>query len=167
MESGTHLAGAADDVAEGGELFEADRPAGVQAAGGDADFPAEAEFAAVAELGGGVPEADGAGDVGQEGFGGFCVLGDDGVGMLAAMGGDVGEGFLETGDDFHAQYRVQPFGIEILGAGGGKFGEDGAGGRVGAQRAAEPGEVGGDDRQQVGRNGGQDALPIGLCVSAP
>ena len=48
---GADLAGAADDVLECGELFDADGATGVQLAGGDADFGTEAKFAAVGELG--------------------------------------------------------------------------------------------------------------------
>ena len=48
------------------ELLEADGAAGVEFAGGDADFPTKAEFAAVCELGRGVVEEDGAIDFGEE-----------------------------------------------------------------------------------------------------
>ena len=64
------LAGAADAVLEAGQLLDADRPARVHAAGGDADLGAHAEFAAVGELGRGVVQDDGAVDLGEEAVGG-------------------------------------------------------------------------------------------------
>ena len=45
-------------IFEAGELLDADRAARVQAAGGDADLGAEAELAAVGELGRGVVQHD-------------------------------------------------------------------------------------------------------------
>src|SRR3977135_1023376 len=45
------LPGAVDAVFETGQLLGADRATGVKFAGGDPDFRAEAEFAAVGELG--------------------------------------------------------------------------------------------------------------------
>ena len=53
------LASAADDVFERGQLFDADGAARVHFAGGNANFSAHAEFAAVCELGRGVVEDDG------------------------------------------------------------------------------------------------------------
>src|ERR1700687_1646402 len=44
------LPGAVDAVFEAGQLFRADRAAGMEFTGGDADFGTEAEFAAVGEL---------------------------------------------------------------------------------------------------------------------
>jgi hypothetical protein len=49
--SGARLPGAADAVFERGELLDADRPARMHAAGRDADLGAEAELAAIGELG--------------------------------------------------------------------------------------------------------------------
>src|ERR1700675_3120283 len=45
------LPGAVNAIFEAGQLLGADRAAGVKFSGGDADFCAEAEFAAVGELG--------------------------------------------------------------------------------------------------------------------
>ena len=64
------LSGPADLPFVGREPFERDRPAGVEPPGGDADLGAEAEFAAVGELGAGVDHHDRAVDFGQEAFGG-------------------------------------------------------------------------------------------------
>src|SRR5262245_61984648 len=52
------LPGAADAVLEAGELIDADRPTGVHLAGSNADLGAEAELAAVGELGRGVVQND-------------------------------------------------------------------------------------------------------------
>jgi len=66
--SGPGLARAQDAILEGRELLDADRAAGMQAAGGDADFSTEAEFAAVGELGRGVVDGDGAVEALEEGW---------------------------------------------------------------------------------------------------
>jgi hypothetical protein len=58
-----------DAVFEGAELLDADRPARMHAAGGDADLGAEAELAAIGELGRGVVQHDGRIDLGQEALG--------------------------------------------------------------------------------------------------
>src|SRR5687768_13935711 len=53
------LPGPADTVVEAGELLDADRPARMEAPGGNADLGAEAELPAVGELGGSVVQDDG------------------------------------------------------------------------------------------------------------
>jgi len=52
------LSVAADAVLETGQLFDADRAARMQPAGGDADLGAETELTAIGELGRGVVEYD-------------------------------------------------------------------------------------------------------------
>src|SRR5271155_2461856 len=89
--SGTHLAVTADRVAVYRQLLQSDRPAGMDAAGRDADLGAEAKLAAVAELSGRIPECHRAVDTRQETLGGLGVLGDDGVGVRAAMAGDMSQ----------------------------------------------------------------------------
>ena len=59
-----------DAIFEGGELFDADRAARMQAAGGDADLRAETEFAAIGELRRRVVKHDRGIDFAQELFGG-------------------------------------------------------------------------------------------------
>ena len=66
---GPQLTGPADLVFERRQLLEADRAARVQLAGGDADLGAEAELAAIGELGRGVVQDDGAVDLGEEALG--------------------------------------------------------------------------------------------------
>ena len=59
------LAVAAEEVFAGGQLIEGHGAAGVEFVGGDADFRAEAEFAAVGEAGAGVPMDGGAVHTGE------------------------------------------------------------------------------------------------------
>src|SRR5262252_1045283 len=66
---------AAHDVLVGRELDQADWPAGMHAVGRDADLGAQAELAAVGELGAGVVHDDGAVDLPQEALGGGGVVG--------------------------------------------------------------------------------------------
>ena len=47
-------------IFEAGQLLDPDRAAGMELAGGDADLAAEAELAAIGELGRGVVDQDGA-----------------------------------------------------------------------------------------------------------
>src|SRR4029077_8976075 len=83
--SRTDLAASADAIFERGELFDADRPARVQAAGGDADLGAEAELAAVGKLRRGIMQHDGRVDLRQERLRSLGVIGDDGVGVVRAV----------------------------------------------------------------------------------
>ena len=71
-----------DAIFEAGELFDPDRAAGVEFSRGDADFGAEAEFAAIGELGRGVVQHDRRVYLTQEFFGRRFVSGDDGVGVM-------------------------------------------------------------------------------------
>src|SRR5579885_3769911 len=73
--SRTNLAASADAVLEGSELFDADRAACMQASCGNADFGAEAKFAAVGELRRGVVQHDRRVDFGEELVGRRPVLG--------------------------------------------------------------------------------------------
>src|SRR5882762_7659428 len=73
------LPGAAHAILEAGELLDADRTAGVQLAGGDADLGAEAELAAIGELRRGVVQHDRGIDLRQEFLRRGGVIGDDGV----------------------------------------------------------------------------------------
>ena len=57
----------------------------MQPPGGDADFGAEAKFAAVGELGRRIVQDDGRIDLAQELFGGGLVVGDYRVGVMRAV----------------------------------------------------------------------------------
>src|SRR5258705_10279850 len=76
------LSGAVDAIFEAGQLLGADRTAGVKFPGGDADFGAEAEFAAVGKLGRRVMQHDRRIDLVEEFARGGFVLGHDRVGVL-------------------------------------------------------------------------------------
>src|SRR6266849_1883330 len=85
------LAAAEDAVLEGGELLDADRPARMHAAGGDADLGAEAKLAAVGELGRGVVQHDRRVDLAHEFFRRRLVGRDDRVGVVRAVALDMGD----------------------------------------------------------------------------
>ena len=86
------LTASADAVFESGELVDADRPACVQPSGGDADLGAEAEFAAVGELGRGVVQHDRRIHLAQEPRSRRRVVGHDGVSVVGAVALDMLDG---------------------------------------------------------------------------
>ena len=71
----------------------------MQPAGGDADLGAEAELAAVGELGRGVVQHDGRVDLRQELLRRRGIVGDDGVGVMRAVVLDVVDGAGDAVDD--------------------------------------------------------------------
>ena len=79
----------------------------MQAPGGDADLGAEAELAAVGELGRGVVHDDRRIDLFQKAFGGGLVLGHDAVGVMRAVRFDVIDGGVEAIDDAHRDDGVE------------------------------------------------------------
>src|SRR6266851_7031600 len=76
------LPGAVDAVFEAGQLLGADRTAGVEFPGGDADFRAEAEFAAIGKLRRCVMQHDRRIDLVEEFACGGFVFRHDRVGMV-------------------------------------------------------------------------------------
>src|SRR4051794_3493396 len=80
-----HLARAADAVFERRQLLDADGTARVHPAGRDADLAAEAELAAVGELGRGIVQHNGGIDLAQEFLGRFLIGGDDRIGVMRAV----------------------------------------------------------------------------------
>src|SRR5262245_57031001 len=82
---------------EGRQLLEADGAPGMQSAGGDADFGAEAELAAIGELRRGVVQGDGAVDPRKKSARGLDILSDDRIGMLRTIVGDMRHRFIDTG----------------------------------------------------------------------
>ena len=77
------LPGAAHAVFEAGQLLGADRPAGVEFAGGNPDLGAEAELAAIGKLRRGVMQHDRRIDLVEEFLRRRRILGDDRVGGIA------------------------------------------------------------------------------------
>jgi hypothetical protein len=91
------------------ELLDADRAARMHAAGGDADLGAEAEFAAIGELGRSVVDDDGGIDLGEEAAGGGLVRGDDRIGVMRAVALDM----VDRASSRHGLHRDDP--VEIFG----------------------------------------------------
>ncbi len=122
-------------------------------AGGNPDLRAEPEFPAIAELGRGVPQRHGAIHAAQELVGCGGVLGDDGVGVLAAMGSDMGQRCVNPINDGNGQDCIQPFGIEITSLSGRQPWHDPARRRIGSERASQRLQVVHQQRQQNRRYG--------------
>src|SRR3954452_23310503 len=79
------LPGAVNAIFEARQLLGADRAAGVEFAGGNPDLGAEAELAAVGELGRCVVQHDRRIDLAEEFRGGLYILGHDRVGVARAV----------------------------------------------------------------------------------
>src|ERR1700676_2505917 len=79
------LPGAVDAILEARQLLGADRAAGVKFSGGDSDLRAEAEFAAVSELGRCVMQHDRRIDLAEKLAGGGCVFRHDRVGVARTV----------------------------------------------------------------------------------
>ena len=94
--------------------MQTDGAADVDFVGGDADFRAEAVLEAVGETGGGIDHDAGAVDRAQEGAGVSVGFGDDAVGVVAAVGVDVGDGFFEAVDDFDGEDGGEVFGVPVF-----------------------------------------------------
>ena len=110
-----------------GEFAQAHGAAGVEFVGGDADLGAEAEFAAVGEAVGDIVENAGGVDRAQEAFGGGLVFGDDGVGVMRAVGVDVIDRLIDRVHDFDRKDEVEVFRVPVLIGGGDAITEDRAG----------------------------------------
>src|SRR5258707_8750991 len=87
---------AEDDVFLRRQTLEPDRTARVQLVGRDADFGAQAVLVAVGEAGGSVDDHRARIHFAQETLGARLVAGDDGVGVLRAVLGDVGDGLVQA-----------------------------------------------------------------------
>src|SRR5436309_7912207 len=79
------LPGAVNAIFEAGQLLGADRAAGVEFAGGNADLGAEAEFAAIGKLRRGVVQHDRRIDLVEKFLRSASVLGHDRVGVARAV----------------------------------------------------------------------------------
>src|SRR5690606_21927679 len=91
-----------------------DRAARVQLVGGNADLGAQPVLEAVGEAGGGVDHHRTGVHLGEEAPGVTEVLGDDGVGVLRAVGVDVLDGRLQRIDDAGRQDRRVVLGGPVL-----------------------------------------------------
>ena len=100
-------------VLEAGQLLGADRAAGVELAGGNADLGAETELAAIGELRRGIVQDDRRIDFFQEALRRRAVLGEDAIGMMRAIGLDMGDRAVEPVDQPAGQDRVEIFGAPV------------------------------------------------------
>src|SRR5215211_3470324 len=108
------LPGAVNAIFEARQLFGANRPAGVEFAGGNPDLRAETEFAAIGELRRCVVQHDRGIDLAEEFLRSTGVLGHDGVGMMRAVIVDMRDRFVETVDHSRRDDRVFILGIPIV-----------------------------------------------------
>ena len=115
--------------------MQADGAADVDFVGGNADFRTETILEAVGEAGGGIDHDAGAVDRAQEGAGVGVGFGYDAVGVVAAVGVDVGDGFFEAVDDFDGEDGGEIFGVPVFFGGRLNVGQDGQGTRAAAQLA--------------------------------
>src|SRR5260221_7806672 len=99
VRSRPRLPGAVNAILEAGQLFGADRAAGVELAGGNADLGTEAELAAIGKLRRGVVQHDRGIDLVEELFRGLVVLGHDRVGVVRAVSVNMRDRFIEPIDD--------------------------------------------------------------------
>src|SRR5215213_1899153 len=112
------LPGAVNAIFEARQLLGADRPAGVEFAGGNSDLRAETELAAIGELRRCVVQHDRGIDLAKKFRGGLDILGHDRVGMMRTMIVDMRECVIETVDDPCRDDRVFILGVPILVGGG-------------------------------------------------
>jgi hypothetical protein len=92
------------------QLLDANRPARMHLAGGDADLGAHAELAAVGELGRGVVQQDGRVDLVEEPLDRRGVLGDDRLGVVRRVGFDMVDRFTDSVDQLGRDDGVEVFG---------------------------------------------------------
>src|ERR1700687_444218 len=100
------LPGAVDAIFETGQLLGADRAAGVEFPGGDADFRAEAEFAAIGELGRCVMQHDRRIDLIEEFARGTFVFRHDRIGVVRAVVVNMRDRLIDAVHDFGGNDRV-------------------------------------------------------------
>src|SRR3546814_6994800 len=107
------LALAAHLMLVAGQLLRANRSAGVQLAGRDADLGAHAELTAVGKLRRGVVHHDSGIDLVHEADRRRGIFGDDSLGVVRAVAIDVGDGVVEILDHLHRDDRRQVFGLPV------------------------------------------------------
>ena len=110
----TYLPVAQHDPFLRSQPVQTDGTADVDFVGGNADFCAEAVFETVGEAGGGIDHDAGAVDRAQEGTGVGVGFGYDAVGVVTAVGVDVGDGFFEAVDGLDGELIVKKFGAETF-----------------------------------------------------
>src|SRR5437016_8998737 len=108
------LPGAVDAILETSQLFGADRAAGVKFPGGDADFRAEAEFAAVGKLRRCVMQHDCRIDLVEEFARGGFVLGHDRVRVLRTVVVNMRDRFIDAVHHLRGDDGVLILGIPVF-----------------------------------------------------
>ena len=101
-------------VLETGQLFQSDRPARMHAARRDADFRAHAELSTIGKLGRGIVHNDGAVHFLEELVGRALILGDDALGVVRAVVGDVIDGTVDTIHQSGGDDRIEIFGRPVF-----------------------------------------------------
>ena len=97
-----------------GQSFQSHRAARVDLVGGDADFRAEAILEPIGEAGGCIDHHRTGIHLAQETAGAAIILGNDRIGMLRTIGGDVLDGLIEPVHHPHAQDRRQILGVPVF-----------------------------------------------------
>ena len=92
-----------------GQRLGAHRPVRVQPGGGDADFGAESQFAAVTEARRGVDHHHGRTDRLHEALRGGLVAGGDDLGVVGAVAADVRQGVFQTVDHAYGEDKVEEY----------------------------------------------------------
>ena len=139
----------------------------MDAPGGDADLRAEAELAAVAELRGGVPHRHRAVDAAQERVRRRRVLGDDGVGVLAAMARDMRRARRPRRPPPRTDSIASSHSVSKSRRSRRQIRHDRARPRIGAEIAAAAHARSADQhRQQRGRDRGIDQQRLGRAADA-
>src|SRR5258705_9729052 len=114
LKSRPRLPGAVNAIFEARQLLGADRAAGVEFAGGNADLGAEAELAAVGELRRGVVQHDGGIDLAEEFFGGLCILGHDRIGVARAVVLDMRDRSVDAVDNARGDDGVEILSVPVI-----------------------------------------------------
>src|SRR6266436_8847246 len=108
------LPGAVDAVFETGQLLGADRAAGVKLTRSYPDFRAEAEFAAVGELGRRVMQHDRRIDLVEKLAGGACIFRHDRIGVMRTVIVNMHDRLVDAVDHLRGDDGVLIFGIPVF-----------------------------------------------------
>src|SRR6478735_7942571 len=114
LRSRPRLPGAVNAIFEARQLLGADRAAGVEFAGGDADLGAEAEFATVGELRRCVVQHDRRIDFVEEFLRGMSVFRHDRIGVTRAVIVNMRDRLVEPVNDACCDDRVLIFGVPVF-----------------------------------------------------
>src|SRR5215469_6505685 len=106
------LSGAAYAVFEAGQLLDSDRSTGVEPSGGNTDFGAEAELAAIGELRRRIMQHDRRVNLAQEFVRRLAIFGHDRVGMTRAITLNMCDCGIDAVDDPGGDDRVEIFGAQ-------------------------------------------------------